>query len=80
MKRGDSSSSERPRHVITRPKRLIDLWHFCSATDGRKLKRIQERAVQAVFLDKQSSHQALLDKSGLMMLQSRRLQDNAIML
>ena len=53
-------------------------WHFCSDTDKRKLERIQERALRAVFLDKQSSYQALLDKSDLTTLQNRRLQDITI--
>ena len=48
-------------------------WHFCNDTDKRKLERIQERALRAVFLDKQSSYQALLDKSDLTTLQNRRL-------
>ena len=55
-------------------------WHFCSATDKRKLERVQERALRAVFLDKQSSYQALLDKSDLTTLQNRRLQDIAILM
>ena len=55
-------------------------WHFCSATDKRKLERIQERALRTVFLDKQSSYQVLLDKSDLMTLQNRRLQDTAILM
>ena len=43
-------------------------WHFCTASDKRKLERIQERALRALFLDKQSSYQALLNKSDLMTL------------
>ena len=35
-------------------------WHFCTAKDKRNLERIQERAQRVVFLDKQSSYQALL--------------------
>ena len=54
-------------------------WHFCCATDKRKLERIQERALRAVFLDKQSSYQVLLDKSDLTTHQNRRLQDTAIL-
>ena len=46
----------------------------------RKLERAQERALRAVFLDKQSSYQALLDKSDLTTLQNRRLQDIAILM
>ena len=48
-------------------------WHFCSATDKRKLERIQERALRAVFLNKKSSYRTLLSKSNLMTLQNRRL-------
>jgi len=55
-------------------------WHFCSAIDKRKLERIQERALRAVFLDKKSSYQVLLDKSELTTLQIRRLQDTAILM
>ena len=33
--------------------------HFCSAIDKRKLKRIQERALHVVLLDKQSSYPSL---------------------
>ena len=43
-------------------------WHFCTASDKRKPERIQERALRAVFLDKQSSYQAPLNKSDLMTL------------
>ena len=43
-------------------------WHFCTASDKRKLERIQERALRAVFLGKQSSYQALLNKNDLMTL------------
>ena len=55
-------------------------WHFCSATDKRKLERIQERALRAGFLDKQSSYRTLLNKSNLMTLQNRRLQDIAVLM
>ena len=55
-------------------------WHFCTATDKRNLERIQERALCAVFLDKKSSYQALLDKSDSMTLQNRRLQDIATLM
>ena len=55
-------------------------WKFCNATDKRKFERFQERALRAVFLDKQSSYQALLDKSDLTTLQNRRLQDIVILM
>ena len=28
------------------------VWHFCCASDKRKLERVQERALRAVFNDK----------------------------
>ena len=55
-------------------------WHFCTATDKRKLDCIQERALRAAFLHKQSSFQALLDKGDLMTLQNRRLHDIATLM
>ena len=35
-------------------------WHFCKASDRRKLERIQERGLRAVFKDKHSSYEKLL--------------------
>ena len=46
----------------------------------RKRRKRRKRALRAVFLDKQSSYQALLDKSDLTTLQNRRLQDIAILM
>ena len=36
------------------------LWHFCRASDTRRLERVQERRLRALFKDKQSSYQQLL--------------------
>ena len=41
---------------------------------------MQERALRALFLDKQSSYQAPLDKGDLITLQNRRLKDIAILM
>jgi len=30
------------------------VWHFCRASDARRLERVQERGLRAVFKDKQS--------------------------
>ena len=49
------------------------VWHFCRASDTRKLKRVQERGLHAVFKDKLSSYQELLDKAKLPTLYPRRL-------
>ena len=45
-----------------------------------KLERIQERALRAVYCDKGSSYDKLLDMANLSTLQNRRLQDIAILM
>ena len=56
------------------------MWHFCRASDTRRLERVQERGLVAVFKDKQFSHQQLLVKAKLPSLYSRRLQDRCILI
>jgi len=51
------------------------VWHFCKASDTRKLERIQERGLRAVFKDNSSSYNQLLARAGLPTLLNRRLQD-----
>ena len=53
-------------------------WHFCKASDRRKLERIQERGLRAVFKDKHSSYEKLLAKADIPSLYNRRLQGIAI--
>ena len=53
-------------------------WHFCKASDRRKLEGIQERGLRAAFQDKLSSYEKLLAKAGIPLLYNRRLQDNAV--
>ena len=55
------------------------VWHFCRASDTRRLERVQERGLRAVFKDKQSSYQQLLVKARLPSLYNRRLQDICIL-
>ena len=55
-------------------------WHLCTACNKRKLERMQETALRALFLDKQSSYKAPLDKGDLITLQNRRLKDTAILM
>ena len=55
------------------------VWHFCRASDTRRLERIQERGLRAVFKDEQSSYQQLLVKAKLPSLYNRRLQDICIL-
>ena len=56
------------------------MWHFCKASDSRKLERVQERGLRAVFCDKNSSYDQLLVQAKLPTLQNRRLQDIAIIM
>ena len=50
------------------------------ASDTRRLERVQERGLCAVFKDKQSSYQQLLAKAKLPTLYNRRLQDICILM
>ena len=56
------------------------VWHFIKASDTRKLERIQERALRAIYRDKVSSYEELLATAGLPTLFNRRLQDIAILM
>ena len=51
------------------------VWHFCNASDRRKLERIQERALRGVYKARLASYQELLDRAKLPTLYKRRLQD-----
>jgi len=53
-------------------------WHFCKASNRRKLECIQERGLRAVFKDKHSCYEKLLAKADIPLLYNRRLQDIAI--
>ena len=55
------------------------VWHFCRASDTRKLERIQERALRSVYCDNVSSYEELLRRASLPTLYTRRLQDIAIL-
>ena len=58
------------------------VWHFCRASDSRILKRVQERAFRAMYCDKTSSYDKLLDmaSSSTFLLRKRRLQDMAALM
>ena len=56
------------------------VWHFCRASDSRKLERVQERAFRAMSCDKASSYDKLLDVANLPTLRKRRLQDRAALM
>ncbi|KAL9956009.1 hypothetical protein ACROYT_G037423, partial [Oculina patagonica] len=56
------------------------VWHFCRASDTRRLERIQERGLRAVFKDDRSSYEVLLKRAELPTLKNRRLQDICILM
>ena len=53
---------------------------FLSGVDSRKMERVQERALRAVYCDMRSSYDELLRKAKLTTLGCRRLQDIAIIM
>jgi len=56
------------------------VWHFCRASDNRKLERAQERALRAIYCDRSSSYDKLLSMAYLCTLCNRRLQDMAVLM
>jgi len=56
------------------------VWHFCKASDNRKVDRLQEKALRAIYLDKSSTYIKLLKRARLPTLNNRRLQDIAIIM
>ena len=54
------------------------MWHFCKASDARKVERVQERALRIVRNTQHSvEYSNLLNRANLSSLQNRRLQDLA---
>ena len=56
------------------------MWHFCKASDARKLERAQERALRAIYNDRNATYEELLEKGRLSSLENRRLQDILILM
>ena len=56
------------------------VWHFCRVSDSRKMERVQEWALSAVYCDTRSSCDELLRKAKLTTLGCRRSQDIAIIM
>ena len=56
------------------------VWHFCRASDTRRLERIQERGLRAVYKDTKSSYHQLLNRTNLPTLLNRRLQDICVLM
>ena len=55
------------------------IWHFCRASDKRKVDRLQERALRVVFNNEPVSYDELLRLAELPSLFNRRLQEIAIL-
>ena len=55
-------------------------WHFCWASDKRKLECTQERGLHEFFRDGKSTYEQLLKKANLKSLYERRLQDIAYLM
>ena len=56
------------------------VWHFCKASDARKLERVQEWALRAIYNDRNATYEELLEKGRLSSLENRRLQDILILM
>ena len=57
---------------------IATLWHHCRSTDERKLERLQERALRAIYCDRTGIYEALLEKARLPTLCNRMPQDMVI--
>ena len=55
------------------------VWKFCKSSDRRKIKRIQERALRAVYKSQTETYEELLTSAKLPTLYNRRLQHIAIL-
>ena len=51
------------------------VWHFCRASDSRKIERLQERGLRAAYKDHYATYSELLTRAQLPTLKNRRLQD-----
>ena len=56
------------------------VWYFCNSSDKKKLERIQERALRAVFKYKSETYSELPTRAGLISLYQRRLPNVAIVM
>ena len=56
------------------------IWHFCKASDARKVERVQERALKIVYNTHSVEYSNLLNRANLPNLQNRRLQDLATLM
>ena len=55
-------------------------WHFCKASDTRKVERIQERTLRIVYNSHSETYMNLLDRAKLPSLLNRGLQNIVILM
>ena len=51
------------------------IWHHCGKRNTAKTGKVNERALRYIFKDKSASYQDLLERIGLPLLETRRIQD-----
>ena len=56
------------------------IWHHCCSSDSRKVERVQERGLRAVYCNKSATYEELLRMANLPTLYNRRLQEIAIIM
>ena len=56
------------------------VWNFCKVSDRKKLERIQEKALKAVYNTNNLTYNELLCRAKLPTLYNRRLQDIAVLM
>ena len=56
------------------------VWHFYKNSDYRKLERLQERALRAIYRSYSNKYEELLVRVKLPTLYNRRLQDTAVLM
>ena len=56
------------------------VWNSCRSSDRKKIKRVQERALRAVFKSTTETYEELLERAKLPTLYNRRLRDVATLM
>ena len=51
------------------------MWHFCRESDSRKIERVQEKGLRAIYKAKTETYEELLMRAELPSLRNRRMQD-----
>ena len=56
------------------------VWNFCKSSDCRKIERVQERALRAIYKSKTETYEEPLARARLPTLYNRRLRDIATLM